>query len=103
MSSGIKKNSLDVFIGHTQKIGAIALDIGSENEFAISLPRMQLLMSQTVDSVLAAIDMAKVSAVKNNLSTAELAHIDLCIKIINKAANKLSEQIIQLPNMDAFI
>ena len=73
------------------------------DEFAISLPRMQLLMSQTVDSVLAAIDTAKVSAVKNNLSTAELAHIDLCIKIINKAANKLSEQIIQLPNMDAFI
>ena len=67
------------------------------------LPRMQLLMSQTVDSVLAAIDAAKVSAVKNNLSTAELAHIDLCIKIINNAANKLSEQIIQLPNMDAFI
>jgi serine/threonine-protein kinase HipA len=73
------------------------------DEFAISLPRMQLLMSQTVDSVLAAIDTAKVSAVKNNLSTAELAHIDLCIKIINKAANKLREQIIQLPNMDAFI
>ena len=73
------------------------------DEFAISLPRMQLLMSQTVDSVLAAIDAAKVSAVKNNLSTAELAHIDLCIKIINEAANKLSEQIIQLPNMDAFI
>ena len=73
------------------------------DEFAISLPRMQLLMSKTVDSVLAAIDTAKVSAVKNNLSTAELAHIDLCIKIINKAANKLSEQIIQLPSMDAFI
>jgi serine/threonine-protein kinase HipA len=40
---------------------------------------------------------------KNNLFTSELAHIDLCIKIINKVANKLSEQIIQLPNMDAFI
>ena len=36
MSSGIKKNSLDVFIGHTQKIGAIALDIGSENEIAFT-------------------------------------------------------------------
>ena len=35
MSSGIKQNRLDVFIGHTQKIGAITLDIGSENEMLI--------------------------------------------------------------------
>ena len=73
------------------------------DEFAISLPRMQLLMSQTVESVLKAIDAAKVAAVKNKLSATELAHIDLCIKVINKAANELNAQIIQLPNMDAFI
>ena len=36
MSSGTKINSLDVFIGHTQKIGEITLNIGSENEISFS-------------------------------------------------------------------
>lgn len=72
-------------------------------EFNISLARMQLLMGQTVQSVLAAIDTAKSAAVENNLSTAELTHIDLCIKIINNASGKLSEQIELLPSMKAFI
>jgi serine/threonine-protein kinase HipA len=72
-------------------------------EFNISLARMQLLMGQTVQSVLAAIDTAKSAAVENNLSTAELTHIDLCIKIINDASGKLSKQIELLPSMKAFI
>ncbi len=73
------------------------------DEFNISVARMQLLMGQTVQSVLAAIDTAKSAAVENNLSTAELKHIDLCIKIINIAAGELSEQIELLPSMKAFI
>ena len=73
------------------------------DEFDISVARMQLLMSQTIQSVLAAIDTAKATAIANNLSNSELEHIGLCISIINKAAEDLNEQVIQLPKMKAYI
>lgn len=73
------------------------------DEFDISLARMQLLMSQTIQSVLGAINMAKATAIANNLSNSELEHIGLCINIINKAASELSKQVELLPSMKAFI
>ena len=63
------------------------------DEFGISLPRMQLLMSQMVKSVLSAIDIAKDKALEQNLSGREVKHIDLCITIIKESAKELHEEI----------
>jgi serine/threonine-protein kinase HipA len=63
------------------------------DEFEISLPRMQLLMSQMIQSVLISIDTAKKRALDQSLSDAEVNHIDLCITIINESAEELYEEI----------
>ena len=72
------------------------------DEFDISLPRMQLLMSQTLKSVLNALDVAKNKALKQNLLSEEITHIDLCIEIINETAEQLVEEINQIPEMTEF-
>ncbi|WP_114324970.1 HipA domain-containing protein [Candidatus Colwellia aromaticivorans] len=69
------------------------------DEFGISLPRMQLLMSQMIKSVLNAVDTAKNKAFEQDLSDEEVNHIDLCIAIIIEAAEKLNEEVKQLPAM----
>ena len=69
------------------------------DEFEISLPRMQLLMSQMVKSVLGAIDIAKEKALEQGLSAVEVNHIDLCIEIVNDAAEEINKEIEQLPSM----
>ena len=69
------------------------------DEFEISLPRMQLLMSQMVKSVLGAIDIAKEKALEQGLSAIEVNHIDLCIEIVNDAAEEINKEIEQLPSM----
>lgn len=69
------------------------------DEFGISLPRIQLLMSQMIKSVLNALDIAKNKALEQNLSDAEINHIDLCTAIINEAAEGLKEEVKQLPSM----
>jgi len=66
------------------------------DEFDISLPRMQLLMSQMIKSVSNTIDAAKDKALKQDLSIQEINHIDLCIAIINDAAKELSEEVKQI-------
>ena len=69
------------------------------DEFEISLPRMQLLMSQMVKSVLGAIDIAKGKALEQDLSAIEVNHIDLCIEIVNDAAEEINKEIEKLPSM----
>ncbi len=66
------------------------------DEFGISLPRMQLLMSQMVKSVSNTVDTAKDKALEQDLSVEEINHIDLCIAIINDAAKELSEEVKQI-------
>ncbi len=66
------------------------------DEFAISLPRMQLLMSQMITSVLNAVDTAKNKALEQYLSVEEINHIDLCITIINDSAKELGEEVKQI-------
>lgn len=63
------------------------------DEFGISLPRMQLLMSQMIKSVINTVDTAKDKALEQNLSDVEVNHIDLCITIINESAKELYEEI----------
>lgn len=69
------------------------------NEFEISLPRMQLLMSQMTKSVLSAIDIAKDKALEQGLSAVEISHIDLCIDIINESSKEISKELEELPSM----
>ena len=69
------------------------------DEFEISLPRMQLLMGQMVKSVLGAIDIAKEKALEQGLSAVEVNHIDLCIEIVNDAAEEINKEIEELPSM----
>ena len=69
------------------------------DEFEISLPRMQLLMGQMVKSVLGAIDIAKEKALAQGLSALEVNHIDLCIEIVNDAAEEINKEIEELPFM----
>lgn len=67
------------------------------DEFEISLPRMQLLMSQMVKSVFGAIAIAKRKALEQGLSAEEVNHIDLCIEIVNEAAEEINKAIEELP------
>jgi serine/threonine-protein kinase HipA len=72
------------------------------DEFDISLPRMQLLMSKMITAVENAQSKAKEKAIKQGLSDNEVNHIDLCITIINNATTQLKEEIEQLPDMVEF-
>ena len=72
------------------------------DEFEISLPRMQLLMSQMIKSVLSSIDIAKDKALKQGLSAVEVNHIELCIEIIKEAAEEINKEIEDLPSMKEF-
>lgn len=71
--------------------------------FGISLQRMQLLMSQMIQSVLNGIDQARVKASENDLQAAELKHIDLCVAIIREAADDLAQEVQQLPEMKRWL
>jgi len=69
------------------------------NEFDISLPRLQLVMGQTITSVINALEIAKQQAQQQDLSDSEIQHIDLCTNIIKEAAVELRQEIEQLPAM----
>lgn len=71
------------------------------NEFGMSLPRLKLLIEQTIKSVLASINTTKTKVYEYELSQAEITHIDLCINIINESANELSNELAQLADMKA--
>lgn len=73
------------------------------DEFGISLPRMQLLMSQMIKSVLSTVDTAKNKALKQGLSDVEVNHIDLCIAIINESADELNKEIKQITSYEGVI
>lgn len=70
------------------------------DEFGISLPRIQLLMTQVIKSVLDSMNSVKEKALTKHLSQQEIDHIDLCILIIGEAIEELSEQVSDLPNME---
>jgi len=69
------------------------------HEFDISLARLQLLMKQMITSVLSAIDVAKLQAIEQNLTDAEIQHIESCIQIVREAANELSIEVNQILEM----
>lgn len=69
------------------------------NEFGISLPRLQLVMGQTITSVINALEIAKQQAQQQDLSDSEIQHIDLCTNIIKEAVVELRQEIEQLPAM----
>ena len=56
-------------------------------------------MSRMSKSVLNALDNAREKALEQDLLGVEIAHIDLCIKLINEAAEMLGEEIDRLPEM----
>jgi serine/threonine-protein kinase HipA len=69
------------------------------SQFGISLPRIQLVMGQFTNSVLAAIDISRQEACELNLTAEEVAHIELCIVIIRQAADELLHEIARIPDM----
>ncbi|MEO2282099.1 HipA domain-containing protein [Pseudoalteromonas pernae] len=68
-------------------------------EFGISLPRMQLLMSKMIQSVLNSIDRTREKVREFSLSSAEQKHIDLCVAVIYEAAEQLNEEVNQIHEM----
>ena len=68
-------------------------------EFGFSPARMQLLAEQTIDAVHKGISSARAATVDQDISTAELAHVDHCIAIIQQASAQLTEQIALIPAM----
>ena len=69
------------------------------NEFGISLARLQLLMRQMINSVKGSIEQAKHEAMIQHLSDPEIKHIEVCIQIVNMAADELSQEVEQIPEM----
>lgn len=69
------------------------------NEFGISLARLQLLMRQMINSVKGSIEQAKHEAMMQHLSDLEIKHIEVCIQIVNMAADELSQEVEQIPEM----
>jgi serine/threonine-protein kinase HipA len=72
-------------------------------EFDISLPRMQLLMEQMIQSVLGNLDTAKHKALQQGLSVEEVTHINLCISIIKQSAEKLEQEVRQIKQFKDFV
>lgn len=73
------------------------------HEFGISQPRMQLVMSQMIQSVMNAISKAKSHALAFDLSANERAHLERCISIIEASAQKLIEEVSQISDMKDLI
>nr|MBL0710209.1 HipA domain-containing protein [Colwellia sp.] len=73
------------------------------NEFNISLPRMTLLMGNTIKQVLSSINEAKQSAIQQGLSSDEIKHVDLCIAIIQEAATDLQIEVSNITSMKDLI
>lgn len=69
------------------------------SQFGISLPRIQLVMQQITKAVLSSIEISRQEAYAFNLTTEEVAHIELCIRIIQQAADELLCEIAQIPDM----
>ncbi len=72
-------------------------------QFGISLARLQLVMHQFTESVLAAIEISRQEACTFHLTAAEVAHIELCIVIIRQAADELLHEIAQIPDMSDLV
>lgn len=68
-------------------------------EFGISIARLQLLMRQMINSVQVSIQNAKNEAQLHKLSESEINHIETCIQIIHEAAEELSAEVEQMPEM----
>lgn len=73
------------------------------NEFNISLPRMTLLMGNTIKQVLSSINEAKQSAIQQGLSSDEIKHVDLCIAVIQEAATDLQIEVSNITSMKDLI
>lgn len=72
-------------------------------EFGISLPRLQLLMTQMIKQVQTSLDLAKADALKHQLTNSEIQHVDTCIQIIDVAVEELSAEVDQITQMDDLI
>ena len=73
------------------------------NEFDISLPRMQMLMTRMIGAVRKSLKIAKEESLKYQLTPAEVDHIDLCIEVVNETIAELLEQVSQSQDMDALL
>ncbi|MEW6997259.1 HipA domain-containing protein [Colwelliaceae bacterium BS250] len=70
------------------------------DEFGISLARIELLMTQTINSVLGSVELALNNALTQTLSEEEINHIDLCIEIIREACDELTQQVSELTELE---
>ena len=86
-------------VGHFQNPITAYMLADFASQFGISLPRIQLVMGQFTNSVLAAIDISRQEACEFSLTAEEVAHIELCIVIIRQAADELLHEITQISDM----
>ncbi|NRA55486.1 MAG: HipA domain-containing protein [Gammaproteobacteria bacterium] len=69
------------------------------NSFEISLPRIELVMTQVTQSVLKSLATCRQETLNHDLSAAEIKHVDLCITIVTGAAEELLTEIKQITDM----
>lgn len=69
------------------------------HEFGISPARLQLLMKQMIKQVQAAINPAMKEALSHKLTESEIEHINVCIQIIDDAADELTLEVAEIPVM----
>lgn len=72
-------------------------------EIGMSLPRIQLLMRQMIKSVFNAIESAFAHTVAQGLSSDEVKHAELCVKIVEESITQLSAQVDQITVMNELV
>lgn len=69
----------------------------------MSLPRIQLLIRQMIKSVFNAIESAFAHTVAQGLSSDEVKHAELCVKIVEQSITELSAQVDQITVMNGLV
>ncbi|MGM0631310.1 MAG: HipA domain-containing protein, partial [Pseudomonadota bacterium] len=71
----------------------------------VGLPvtRLQLLMQQTLKSVLGSLTKTKEQVFQCSISDVEKGHVELCIRIVENEAKWLQESISELPGMEKYV
>ena len=72
-------------------------------EIGMSLPRMQLLMTQMIKSVSGAIESAYEKTLAQGPSNNEVKHVELCIKVVEQSIAELSAQVSEITEMEGMV
>lgn len=90
-------------IGHFQADITAYMLADFAASLGVSIPRLQLLMQETITMTRLGLSKAKDEALQQQLSDAEIQHIDLCIAVIQHAADELEPEVVKLPQMASLV